>query len=137
MRVLPVVAASLLAAPIAALAQDVATAPPPAPFQAVSELVPLPEFLPGMDILYVDPATLPAGPFLAYDRDGTLVSTVYMIPLSALDGSRDFSGLATGGAAVDRVDVQYNAGHPGVAEPHVHVVLWHVPPDRAAALASR
>ena len=33
--------------------------------------------------------------------------------------------LAPGGD-VDHVDVYYNAGHPGVEEPHVHVVLWHV-----------
>ena len=135
MRTLLLAIGLLFAAVLPAAAQS--ASPPQAPFQKVSDLVDLPEFLPGMGILYDDPATLPAGPFLAYDRDGTLVSTVYMIPLSALDGSRDFTGLATGEAAVDRVDVQYNAGHPGVAEPHVHVVLWHVPPDRAAALASR
>lgn len=128
-------ALGILASAVPAAAQTASL--PSAPFQKVSDLVELPEFLPGMGILYVDPSTLPAGPFLAHDRDGTLVSTVYMIPLSAMDGSRDFSGLATGGAAVDRVDVQYNAGHPGVAEPHIHVVLWHVSPDRAAALASR
>jgi hypothetical protein len=23
-------------------------------------------------------------------------------------------------------EVHYNAGHPGVEEPHAHVVLWHV-----------
>ena len=43
-------------------------APPPAPFRKVSELVKLPDFLPGMGTLYVDPKTLPAGPFLAYDH---------------------------------------------------------------------
>lgn len=127
---LSLVLATLIAAPAAAQSDG----PPIAPFQKVSDLVDLPEFLPGMGILYVDPATLPAGPFLAYDRDGSPLSTVYMIPLSALDGSRDFDGLATAGLPVDRVDVQYNAGHPGVAEPHVHVVLWHVSPERAAGL---
>jgi hypothetical protein len=110
------------------------TTTPSAPFQKVSELVDLPEFLPGVGILYVDPATLPAGPFLAHDRDGTLLSTIYMLPLSALNGRQNFEGLATGGAAVGRVDVQYNAGHPGVAEPHVHVILWHVPADKAREL---
>jgi hypothetical protein len=28
----------------------------------------------------------------------------------------------------------YNAGHPGVAEPHYHVVIWYVSPEKAAAL---
>ena len=52
---------------------DVAASPPAAPFAAVSSLVKLPDFLPGMGQLFVDPATLPAGPFLAYDHDGKLV----------------------------------------------------------------
>ena len=133
MRVLPVVAASLLAAPIAALAQDVATAPPPAPYQAVSELVPLPEFLPGLGELFVDPATLPAGPFLAYDHDGALVSTVYMIPVEDLNPDKTFDNLAAPGGEVDHVDVYFNAGHPGVEKPHAHLVLWHVADEAGVA----
>ena len=35
---------------------------------------------------------------------------------------------------VDHVDMYYNAGHPGVAEPHYHVVIWYVSPQRAEAL---
>ncbi|HUP01523.1 MAG TPA: hypothetical protein VM737_08390 [Gemmatimonadota bacterium] len=113
-------------------AQD--TAPPGGDFQKVSELVELPDFIPGLGTLYVDPGTLPAGPFLAYDRDGELASTVYMIPLSALDAHDAFTGLDAADAAVDHVDIVYNAGHPGVAEPHYHVVLWHVPAEKAASL---
>ncbi|WP_199241135.1 DUF5602 domain-containing protein [Marinicauda salina] len=106
---------------------EVGQAPPPAHFAAVSELTPLPDFLPGMGRLFVDPATLPAGPFLAYDREGALVSTIYMIPLSRLGpDAAGFDDLATPEADVDHVDVVYNAGHPGVDEPHAHVVLWHV-----------
>ena len=41
----------------------------------------LPDFIPGLGQLFVDPATLSAGPFLVYDRDGKLVSTIYMIPI--------------------------------------------------------
>lgn len=128
---IPLLALFVLSFAVPAAAQ---TSTPSVPFQKVADLVDLPEFLPGVGILYVDPATLPAGPFLAYGRDGTLVSTIYMLPLAALNERVDFEGLATGGAAVDRVDVQYNAGHPGVAEPHVHVVLWHVPAERAREL---
>ena len=60
---------------------QVEKAPPTGAYKKVSELVKLPEFLPGLGQLYVDPKTLPAGPFLAYDRDGRLVSTVYMLPV--------------------------------------------------------
>lgn len=121
----------LFAAPLDAQAE----APPVGEFQKVSELVELPEFVPGLGVLYVDPATLPAGPFLAYDREGELVSTIYMIPLDDLEAHRAFEGLGAADRPVDHVDFAYNAGHPGVAEPHYHVILWHVSPERAAELA--
>lgn len=127
-----VLAAGLLLAPATIRAQ--ATAPPGGAFQKVSDLVALPDFVPGLGVLYVDPGTLPAGPFLAYDRDGKLVSTIYMIPLEDLDGHRALTGLDASDAPVDHVDVVYNAGHPGVPEPHYHVILWHVPAAEAAAL---
>lgn len=111
-----------------------ATAPPGGDFQKVSELVELPEFLPGLGILYVEPATLPAGPFLAYDREGTLVSTIYMIPLEDLNAAESFEDMEAADQTVDHVDLHHNAGHPGVPEPHYHVILWHVSPERAAAL---
>jgi len=104
-------------------AQD--AAPPPAPFQKVSDLVPLPDFIPGLGTLYVDPDTLPAGPFLAYDHDGALAATVYMVPIAALEDGTAFADLPLGDSTVTSVDVMYNAGHPGVEEPHVHVILYH------------
>lgn len=104
---------------------------PPAGYSKVSELTSLPDFIPGLGTLYVKPATLPAGPFLAYDRGGKLVSTIYMIPLKDMNGHRKFDGLDALGLKTVSVDMYYNAGHPGVEEPHYHVVLWHVPPADA------
>lgn len=131
MKALSAATAILLAGSFHALAQDVpadvAKAPPQGEFQAVSSLVELPEFLPGLGQLFVDPATLPAGPFLAYDHDGALVSTIYMLPVEELSNpDKRFDDLAAPGGDVDHVDVYFNAGHPGVEEPHAHVVLWHV-----------
>ena len=117
-----------LLAGTAAFAQeagDLADAPPPAPYAAVSELVELPEFLPGLGQLFVDPATLPAGPFLGYDRDGQLSATIYMPPLEDLQGGTAYDDLALGAPEVAAVDIYYNAGHPGVEQPHAHVVLYH------------
>ena len=94
-------------------------------------LVALPEFIPGLGTLYVQPATLPAGPFLAYDRDGRLVSTIYMIPVADIEAQKKYDGLAVGAENVVDVDMYYNAGHPGVEQPHYHVVLWHVPESDA------
>ncbi len=108
-------------------AQNVEKAPPPAPYEKVSALVKLPDFLPGIGTLYVDPKTLPDGPYLAYDHRGRLVSTIYMIPLKDLDSHKTIADLWAPGGRVDHVSISYNAGHPGVPEPHYHIVLWHVP----------
>lgn len=109
-------------------------APPGGDFQKVSELVELPEFVPGLGVLWVDPGSLPAGPFLAYDRDGELVSTIYMVPLDDLNDRKAFTSLGAADSVVDHVDFRYNAGHPGIPEPHYHVILWHVSEEVAAAL---
>jgi len=120
--------ALLAAFSVPALAADqVEKAPPTGAYKKVSELVKLPDFLPGLGQLYVDPQTLPAGPFLAYDREGRLVSTVYMLPIEDLSNKdKRFDDLAAPGGKVDHVDVYFNAGHPGVEKPHAHIVLWHV-----------
>lgn len=130
--------AALLSMTLVALsahaAEAQAHAPPGGDFQKVSELVELPEFLPGLGVLWVDPGTLPAGPFLAYDRDGELVSTLYMVPLEDLNEQAAFTDLGVGERPVKRVDFRFNAGHPGVPEPHYHVILWHVSAEKAASL---
>lgn len=130
-----IVAAALaisLSTPVFAHDPDpaIVQSPPAEPYQQVSKLVKLPDFIPGLGQLFVDPATLPAGPFLAYDRDGALVSSIYMIPLADLNPDTSFDGLLAPGGTVDHVDVNYNAGHPGVEVPHAHIVLWHVPVDQ-------
>jgi hypothetical protein len=110
-------------------------APPGGKYKKVSTLVPLPDFIPGLGTLYVDPATLPAGPFLAYDHQGRLVSSIYMIPLKDMNAQKAFNDLKIAHAPADHVDIVYNAGHPGVAEPHYHITVWYVSPQRAAQLA--
>ena len=114
--------------------QNVEKAPPGGKYKKVSTLVELPEFVPGLGVLYVDPGTLPAGPFLAYDREDNLVSSVYMIPLKDINDNKAFEGLNVAPQSVNHVDMYYNAGHPGVAEPHYHVILWYVSPEKAEAL---
>jgi hypothetical protein len=132
-----VLAASVLLclATVPSRAADPMQAPPPAPYRKVSELVKLPDFLPGLGTLYVDPKTLPAGPFLAYDHSGRLVSTIYMVPLKMMNEHKKLDALPAPGGNVDHVDVYYNAGHPGVPEPHYHIVLWHVTDAEEASVA--
>jgi hypothetical protein len=77
---------------------------PPAGYQKVSDLVALPPFIPGLGALYVQPATLPD-----------------------IEAQKKYDGLAVGAENVVDVDMYYNAGHPGVEQPHYHIVLWHVP----------
>jgi hypothetical protein len=120
----------------ASAADQVEKAPPTGAYKKVSELVKLPDFLPGLGQLFVDPKTIPAGPFLAYDHDGKLASTVYMFPVEDLTNKdKRFDDLAAPGGRVDHVDVYFNAGHPGVEKPHAHVVLWHVSKTDEARVA--
>ncbi len=105
--------------------------PPPAGYRKVSTLAKLPEFIPGLGALYVRPQTIPAGPFLGYDRGGRLVNTVFMIPVADVAARKTFEHLAVGGGAVQEVDFYSTPGHPGVEQPHYHVVLWHVPKEAA------
>jgi hypothetical protein len=128
---LAIAALAMSGSACAAQSSQVASTAPGGDYQKVSDLVALPEFIPGLGTLYVQPATLPAGPFLAYDRDGRLVSTIYMIPLTDIEGQKQFDDLAVGAENVVDVDMYYNAGHPGVEQPHYHVVLWHVPESDA------
>jgi hypothetical protein len=123
----------LVASPDTAAAQR--KAPPGGAYQTVSALVPLPDFIPGLGTLYVDPSTLPAGPFLAYDHQGNLASSIYMIPLKDMNAQKSFSNLEVAKERVDHVDIVYNAGHPGVSEPHYHMIVWYVSAKRAAQLA--
>jgi hypothetical protein len=139
LKPLALAVAALLAGSLPTLSHDipadVATSPPAGAYKAVSGLVPLPDFLPGLGQLFVDPETLPAGPFLAYDHDGALVSTIYMIAVEDLNPDTKFEDLVAPGGDVDHVDVYFNAGHPGVEVPHAHLVLWHVPAAEEARVA--
>jgi hypothetical protein len=60
-RILGVLAAcaALLLSALPAVAQNVEKAPPGGAYKKVSELVKLPDFLPGLGTLYVDPKSLP------------------------------------------------------------------------------
>lgn len=44
-------------------AQEVETEPPSGDYQKVSSFIELPDFEPGLGMLYVQPEALPAGPF--------------------------------------------------------------------------
>ena len=107
-------------------------------YKLVSQAVAgLPEFWPGLGHVYVDPATLPTGPYFAYGHNSKLVSTIYMIPLSDLSseakfdsseaGETKFNDLAVGPLKVDHVDIYFHSGHAGLDVPHVMMVLWHIP----------
>jgi len=105
--------------------------PPPSPFADVSKLVKgaLPNFIPGLGTLYVDPSTLPEGPFLAYDKDGNLIKIVFMVPLDKLQKQTIYTDLAhnvldkIGNKKVDHVNFIYSGPHPGVSMQHYHIEL--------------
>ena len=117
------------------MGKDMMAAAPAVGPVSVHSAIGLPEFIPGMGRLFVDPRTLPVGPYLAYDRAGKqVVATIYMVPLKSFDGHIKLDGLKGSGLPVDHVDMYFNPGHPGVAEPHYHIVLWHVDEAGEAAV---
>jgi len=119
------VAALLLAPSLPAQNTGDETANPPANFKKVSTLVRLPDWLPGLGTLYVDPASLPAG-------NGQLVNVTYMISIKDLDQHKDWNDLGQKIAQldlkVDHTSVNYNPGHPGLQEPHYHITQWLITP---------
>jgi hypothetical protein len=94
-------------------------------YKKVSSLVNFPPFFPGIGALYVQPKTLPNGPYRAFDRRGRLSSTIYMLPIEDLENRKQFDleGLAGKG---DHVTFYFNSGHPGLDKPHYHIHIWHV-----------
>ncbi len=105
---------------------------PPANFKKVSTLVRLPDWLPGLGTLYVDPASLPVGPYLGYNHSNQLVNVIYMIPVKDFDQHKNLNDLgekvAQMGLKVDHTSVDYNPGHPGMQVPHYHVIEWLISP---------
>ncbi len=100
---------------------------PPSDFKEVSTLVNLPSFVPGLGMLYVNPQTLPVGPFLGYDKSGKkLVSVTYMVPLNYFQQHKNMNDLGAnlGDLKIDHTDIQFNPGHPGVQEGHYHITEW-------------
>jgi len=128
-----VAVAFLLSVPAALSARksDVTTSPP-ANFKKVSSLVKLPDYLPGLGVLYVDPSTLPVGPFLGYDKDGKLVNITYMIPVKDFEAHKNMTDLGAnlGDLKIDHTDIEFNPGHPGVQEAHYHVIEWLIPKEQ-------
>ena len=133
-----VLAAAVLLSAVSLPAQNTegSTANPPANFKKVSTLVRLPDWLPGLGTLYVDPATLPAGPYLGYNHHGQLVNVIYMISIKDFEQHKDFNDLghniAELGLKVNHTSVNYNPGHPGMQEPHYHFIEWLITPAQQA-----
>jgi hypothetical protein len=83
----------------------------------VSSLVQLPDFVSGLGTLYVDPTTLPQGLFLAYDQQGNLVSSVYIIVVKDLRVGKASDSIAIRHPKANHIGIYYNNGHPGAPSP--------------------
>jgi hypothetical protein len=103
-------------------------------YKKVSSLVNFPDFFPGLGAVYVIPETLPAGPFLSFDRKDRLVATIYMIPVPDINEHKRFDLSGFTGRS-DHVTFYFNSGHPGVDMPHYHFVIWHVSKKGEASVA--
>ena len=108
----------------------------PPNFKKVSSIVNLPDWLPGLGTLYINPATAPIGPYLGYNHNGQLVNVVYMISIKDFNAHKDLNDLgervARMGLKVDHTSVEYNPGHPGMQQPHYHIIEWLITPAQQA-----
>ena len=124
-RILLTLLAALLSLNLAT-AQDL-TPNLPEGYINASEILELPEFIPSVGSLYIDPGNAPVRPWLAYGRDGQLVEVLFMVPLNELTNNTNWTNLATNlfgqmdFGAFNHVDITFNGGHPGMAEPHYHI----------------
>ena len=110
--------------------------PPGPPYEKISKAIKgLPDFIPTIGEVYVNPKDLPDGPYLGYSRDGKLLDTVYMIPIKEFNAHANVSELTAPAGQVDHVSIYFNPGHAGIPEPHYHIVLWHVPKSEESLAA--
>jgi hypothetical protein len=56
-----------------------------------------------------------------------------MLPTKDMNSKMDFGKLPAPGGPVDHISVTYNAGHPGIETPHIHMILWHVADETLVA----
>lgn len=109
--------------------------PPGGRYKEACKLVQLPCFLPSLGTLYVDPSTMPRGPWLGYDKKGKLVNELYMVPIKDMQNHMSWDDLKVGkGGRVNHVSILFNPGHPGMGEPHYHIILWYISPEQVKAL---
>jgi hypothetical protein len=103
-----------------------------APSASLSALTvhPLRERLPG--VIRVEPGR-PGGPDLAYDAQGHVIATVYVVSSRELL-DRDVETLRAEGRRIDHVVIFPLVGRAEVPVPHYAIVLWHVSEPEAARL---
>lgn len=123
-------------------AADIATnilSGPPAGYKKASDLSSVPEPMPGLGTLYVDPATVPMGPYLGYDKDNKLINVIYMVSIKQLEDHKIFSNLGAtlGKLEIDHTDIVFNAGHAGMTEPHYQIIQWLISNDQVEKRTSK
>ena len=94
-----------------------------------------PAFTPGIGAVYVRRDSMPNGPYLAFDRRGRLVSTIYKFSQEKMVEKSPLEAHGTDMPPVDHVSGRFGDGHPGVDFPHYSLVFWHVPPGDEARVA--
>lgn len=105
--------------------------PPGGNFVKLSSVSHFPDFYPGLGTLYVQPASMPIGPYYGYDRLGHQVNTIYMVPLTFFDDHQVAKWIQSSHLRVNHLTLAYTNPHPGVDMQHYHIILWHISPEDA------
>jgi BON domain-containing protein len=96
-------------------------------------LEPIVELFPGFVRIEGDPVARPRGPFVAYDRNGRAVATIYAISMRELAES-GVDGLEARGRAIDHVTIHPVSASAELPDAQYDVILWHVTGSEASAL---
>lgn len=95
-------------------------------FKKASALTTFPAFYPGLGVVTVKPDTIPLGPWRTFDRQGRLISSIYMLGDKDVGDQKRWDYVTGLPAAVNHATFYHHNGHPGFDAPHYHLVLWHV-----------
>jgi hypothetical protein len=129
-------AGQLVAAPASPIADVVGHSDPGSMrgIERAAALIDWPGCWPSTRALVFEPVGDSNSEFRAYDRDARHVGTLFVMTLAERATYSSFSDILLISPPATHVDLCYHSGHERRPEPHYHLVVWHIWPERLYAL---